>query len=516
MRVLKVKTRIPPVTENVVLRPTLYNRLDDGMLLGCKLVLVSAPAGYGKTTLLASWARNRARYTEPQRAAADCTAFAWVPLDPSLDDPKAFLLYLLTSAGTVWDGATAEAMAMLTCSQPAHWRVVVEALAAGIEEEAAVRREAAAIVLDDYQFITDGVVHEAVRALLDSLPENVHLVISTRVDPPLPTACLRAKGQLVEVRAADLRFSVEEVGDFCARVMGIGLDWRHVELLEARTEGWAAGVQLAALSLAGKPDPGQAVAAFSGEHHFVMGYMADEVLSGLPADVQRFMADTSVLRRLSAPLCDAVTGMEGSGAKLDALERANLFLVPMDDERQWFRYHHLFSDLLQVRLKAGGRDHVAELHRRASRWFESAGLTAEAVDHALAAGDAERAADLVERDTVELFARGELNSLIRWVKALPAEVSQERTWLRIYQAWALAFGGYGEQVDTILCGAAVGGSRRRWTGPMQQLGEERGSVGDWICIPPAGRFRRRRAGLREHGCSGRRDAERLDHRYRPH
>jgi LuxR family maltose regulon positive regulatory protein len=306
------------------------------------------------------------------------------------------------------------------------------------------------LVLDDYHLIDSAPVHESVAFLLENLPPGLRLVVSSRADPPLPLARLRARGQLAELRAAELRFTPEEAAVLLGEEAGPGLPGSAVATLTARTEGWAAGLQLAGLSLRGHADPAGFVAAFSGSHRFVLDYLADEVLAGQTGPVREFLLETSVLERLSGELCDAVTGRAGSQALLQDIERAGLFLVPLDEVRGWWRYHHLFADLLRARLQAEQPGRVKALHRAAATWCEEHDLADDAVRHALAAGDAAWAARLVEWYVASLLRRGEGATLRRWLSVLPAQLLAARPRLSLAQAFIAIVGGQVEVVEPLL------------------------------------------------------------------
>ena len=315
------------------------------------------------------------------------------------------------------------------------------------------RPEPLTLVIDDYHLVESRDVHDAMAFLVEHLPSNVHLVIATRADPPLPLSRLRARGELVEVRAADLRFTDDEAADYLAGTMGLALTAADVAALAERTEGWAAALQLAGLSLQGRADPGAVVARFAGDDRFIVDYLADEVLARLPADVHDFLLRTSVLTRLTGPLCDAVTGQGGGAARLVALDRANLFLVPLDDQRRWYRYHHLFADVLRAHLTEQQPDRVAELHRRACEWLRANGEPAEAIEHALAGGDYPRAADLMELAMPALARERREAERARWLRALPDAVVQTRPVLAVAFVGTLAqvsdFATVGRRLDDV-------------------------------------------------------------------
>ena len=454
---------IPPPRPTLVSRPRLIERLNAG--LHRKLTLVSAPAGFGKTTLMSEWAAGCGR------------PVAWVSLDDGDNDPVRFFTYLIAALQTLDPNLGQAAQGLLGSPQPPPPEALVATLINDIAATStppstrspprvlAVAGQGLVLVLDDYHTIVNLTVHEPLGFLLERQPPQMHVAIVTRQDPLLPLSRLRAQGQMTELRASDLQFTDEEAAAFLNQTMGLNLTPDEIAALEVRTEGWIAGLQLAALSLAGQADRSALIQSFSGDDRHVMDYLVDEVLSRQSEPVQDFLLRTSILDRLSGPLCDAVTEERGergeeSQATLEYLERANLFIVPLDNRRRWYRYHHLFADLLRVRLRqsppfipparGGERGGVATLHARASEWFEQNSLAAEAVNHALTTRDYERAARLVERNTVDLFPRGELHTLLNWVKALPEELARSRPWLCIYQAWALTFAGQLDGVEPLL------------------------------------------------------------------
>ena len=320
-------------------------------------------------------------------------------------------------------------------------------------------------------------MQDGVAFLLEHLPPQVHLVIASRADPALPLARLRGRGQLVEIRAADLRFTADEAAAYLNGAMGLMLSADDVAALEGRTEGWIAALQLAALSLRGRDDIATFIAGFAGDDRYIVDYLVDEVLDRQPQAVRHFLLQTSIVDRLSGPLCDAVTGQDGGQAMLAALERANLFLVPLDDRRQWYRYHHLFADVLQAHLRNEQPDRVPELHRRASDWYEKNGELAEAIRHALAGADFERAADLVELAAPETRRYRQEVTLRRWLEALPDELIKVRPVLSNAYAGSLLVRGEVEGVESRLrgCRAVAGPAtgagpvRRRWWSWMRRV-----------------------------------------------
>jgi ATP/maltotriose-dependent transcriptional regulator MalT len=410
---------VPPVETKLLLprvRPgaVARGRLDDLILRGsdARLTLVSAPAGFGKTTLLAAWAAAAADRGRPT---------AWVSLDEGDRQPAAFWTYTLLAVERAAPGTTAGALSLLQSGQSQ-----IEVVLTAVINELSVRSDDVHLVFDDYH-LADGLdVQPGMTFLLDHLPPQLHLVISTRADPALPLARLRARGELVEVRAAELRFTEDEAAAYLSAGGRLTLDDNDVAALASRTEGWIAALQLAALSLDGRRDPSAFVSGFAGDDRYVIDYLAEEVLDRQPDSVRRFLLDTSVLERLTGSLCEAVTEQPDGKAMLDELDRQNLFLVPLDDQRRWYRYHHLFGDVLRAHLVNERPDDVAELHRRASRWYDDAGEPVLAVRHSLAGGEADRAAELVELAIPEL-RRNRRESVIRaWIDDLPSDIVRNR------------------------------------------------------------------------------------------
>jgi LuxR family transcriptional regulator, maltose regulon positive regulatory protein len=427
---LATKLYVPRPQPGFVPRPRLLAALGEGLARG--RVLVCAPAGFGKTALLADWARGGGR------------PVAWLGLDGGDSDPARFWRYAVAALDRVRPGLAGRVGALSPRSPEGLVTALINELAADPAPDEVL------LVLDDYHLVDAGPVHESLAFLLDNLPAALRVVVSGRADPPLPLARLRARGQLAELRADDLRFTGNEAAALLGETAGPGLPATAVAALVARTEGWAAGLQLAGLSLRGHADPAGFAAAFRGSHRFVLDYLADEVLDGQPGPVRAFLLETSVLERLSGELCDAVTGRPGSQAMLQDIERAGLFLVPLDEVRGWWRYHHLFADLLQTRLQAEQPGRVQALHRAAAAWCEEHDLTDDAVRHALAAGDAARAARLVERHVETLLGRSEGATLRRWLSALPAESVRHRPRLGLAQAYGAAMGFQTEALEALL------------------------------------------------------------------
>jgi LuxR family maltose regulon positive regulatory protein len=422
---------------NLVERPRLHGPLDAGE--GRALTLVAAPAGFGKTTLLSEWAEAR---------SADGRAVCWVSLDASDDDPARFLAYLVGALQTIEVEIGEGFLASLRSPEPLSAEAVVGALV----NELADLPQKISIVLDDYHLIGSEPVHEAVSFLIEHMPENVHLVVSGRTDPPLPLARLRARNQMVEIGAAELRFTTEEATAFLGDVMGLTLSAEDVAALEEITEGWIAALQLAALSMQGRGDASGFVEAFSGSNRHVLDFLAEEVLERQPEGVREFLLKTSVLVRLSAPLCDALTGHEDGQQMLERLEHDNLFITALDDDRGWYRYHHLFADFLRGRLERETPGLVRELHLCASGWYEKSGLLPEAVGHALSASDLDsgRAARLVELGIQGAWSRGEIPTVLGWLEALPTAAKRLRPTLFLEHALALVLTGRPGDIEALL------------------------------------------------------------------
>jgi LuxR family maltose regulon positive regulatory protein len=386
---LATKLHLPRTRPGFVVRPRLADRLAPAQ--AGELTLVCAPAGFGKTALLADWARR------------DPRPVAWLSLDDADNDPARFWRHVAAALETVCPGVADRVAALLQGLQPTSFEAVVTTL---VNELAGVTGEVV-LLLDDYHLIQAPQVHQSMELLLAHLPSQLRLVLASRADPPLPLARLRARGQLAELRERDLRFSPEETAELLRTAVGSELPEAAVVALADRTEGWVAGLQLAALSLQGRINPAAFIDGFSGSHRYVLDYLTEEVLDGQPDHLVRFLLETSILERLCGPLCDAVTGRADSQALLEQVERANLFLVPLDEVRGWWRYHHLFADLLRARLAREQPERVPELHTSAAAWSEEHGLVDDAVRHALAAGELAWVARLVEQHFEELLWRSE-------------------------------------------------------------------------------------------------------------
>jgi LuxR family maltose regulon positive regulatory protein len=467
MSVVLLHTKLypPAARAALVARPRLLARLDALLRPDHKLALICAPAGFGKTTLLADWLASLrlgagnlglegATATQASSSQPLAPRVAWISLDAGDNDPIRFWLYVGAALDAVEPGVADAATALLQAPQPPPVEALLITLLNGVSH---LSRDII-LVLDDYHVIETPALHDALAFFLDHLPPRVHLVVATRVDPPLPLARLRARGELTELRAADLRFTPAEAAVFLQEVMGVALTAEQIAALERRTEGWVAGLQLAALAMRDRRDLDGFVSAFMGSNRFVVDYLAEEVFARQPPHMQAFLLQTAILDRLCGPLCDAILGVGDQGSAirsalptpnprplipdaysqllLDQLERANLFLTPLDDARRWYRYHHLFGEVLRERLLSGAtQDTINALHRRASRWFEEQRLMPEAIDYALRAADWEEAARLIEAHAITAVLGREAGTLGRWLAALPPAVRRAHARLLVAHAW---------------------------------------------------------------------------------
>ncbi len=432
---LLTKLYIPPPRSKVVPRTRLNERLNEGLLASRKLILISAPAGFGKTTLVSEW-------------VADCGQLvAWLSLDEGDNDPARFLTYLVAALQTIAPKIGAGVLAALQSPQPPP----SEAILTTLLNEITTLPDHYILVLDDYHVIDSKPVDDDLTFLIEHLPPQIHLVIATREDPPMPLARLRARCQLTELRAADLRFTPTEAAEFLNRMMNLDLSPENISALETRTEGWIAGLQLAALSMQGRSDTSGFIQAFTGSHRFVLDYLVEEVLQRQSEQIRSFLLQTAILDRFCAPLCNAVTEREDGKEILDTLERSNLFLIPLDDQRQWYRYHHLFAEVLQTHLMEAQPEQISNLHQRASAWYEQNGSQPDAIHHALAAKDFDHAAGLIEL-AWPATEDGNIRTAtwLGWARALPDELAQARPVLNVGYACALLFDGEMEAAEVRL------------------------------------------------------------------
>jgi len=415
---IRTKLSVPEVPARRVPRPRLVRALGQG--LGAKLTLVCASTGSGKTSVLAEWA---------QTAAGD-VRFAWVSLDGGDSEPLRFWRYVVAAIGSVAPGAAAAAARRLTAPVVSIPEEVLPLLVndlAGLEQRLV-------LVLDDYHTITDAGIHAELRQLIERMPRAVHVALASQVDPPLRLGRMRAMGELAELRDRELRFSDEEAATLLNRVHGLDLSAAELAVLQARIEGWAAGLNLAALSLAGRQDRGRVLDELPAEERFLVDYLWDEVVLAQPRDVRQFLMHTAILTRLTGPLCDAVAQREESDLMLRELERANLFVVALDPAHEWFRYHHLFRELLLRQLRRFAPELIPDLHRRASAWLAEHGLMVDAIDHAITAGDVHYAADEIERRWLEFYSSGQATTLLGWIDRLPAETIDAHPVLALVRA----------------------------------------------------------------------------------
>ncbi len=440
---LITKLHLPRTRTNLVPRPRLTTRLNLG--LEHKLILISAPAGFGKTTLLCEWIHQLNASPEGQGLKNEKKNFhptrvAWLSLDEGDNDPTRFWLYAIAALQSWSAGLDESTLARLHVSQS----LPLESILTQLLNELAAWPGHFFLVLDDYHLIQTPTIHHALTFWLDHLPPQMHLVLTSRSDPPLPLARLRARDQLIEIRADDLRFTPTEAAAFLQQVMGLSLSGDEAVTLGERTEGWVVGLQMAALSLQGRTDITHFINSFTGSHRYIVDYLMDEVLQQQPKNIEEFLLKTSILNHLSSSLCDAVIGQEEENPSsfiLEKLERANLFLIPLDDERRWYRYHHLFAEALSHRLQNLHPEQLSSLHQRASVWHEQHGLIAEAIHHALSTPDFERAAYLVGQVGQTLLMRSEITTLLKWLNALPQAIIQKRPQLCIFHAWTLILNG---------------------------------------------------------------------------
>ncbi|MEA3441826.1 MAG: LuxR C-terminal-related transcriptional regulator [Chloroflexota bacterium] len=462
---LRTKFYIPAPPASLVSRPQLISIMDEGLRMGSKLTLISAPAGYGKTTLLSEWIHNQVQHG---------VHAAWLSMQKADEDPVRFWIYFMSALRTIpvlrQKGVGEAALAIIQV----HESRSIEGALISLINDLAGTDERIILALDDLHLITDRDIHSGLYFFLEHLssgPNGLHLAVTTRRDPPWPKARLRSRGELTEIRVQSLRFSTDEVNRFLNQALGLDLSAKNISELDERTEGWIAGIQMAAISIQGRERTTSGasvedfIESYSGSHRFVLDYLLEEVLEQQTPDVREFLLKTSILDRLTAPLCDAVCycegdtlvkegsgsiGGKGSQNLLDYLEQANLFISPMDDRRQWYRYHRLFSDLLQMRLKQTQPDEIEKLHNRASLWFETKCWIAEAVRHAFAADDMANAARLIEENTFTMLDLGEMATLLAWLDRIPDNIRRKRPWLGISNAWFLVYAGRLDSAEEVL------------------------------------------------------------------
>jgi LuxR family maltose regulon positive regulatory protein len=455
--ILATKLYIPPPPPKVVVRTRLIERLNEGLSRTPNVTLISAPAGFGKTTLVSAWVASLTPSPLPpgETDLKSRVRAAWLSLNEEDSDPARFLTYLVAALRTIMPTLGEGALEVLQAaqSQPPPAESILTALL----NEITRIPEHFILVLDDYHLIDAKPIDQALTFLVEHLPPQIHLVITTREDPALPLPRLRVRGQLVELRAADLRFTPSEATEFLYKVMDLNLSVEEVTALESRTEGWIAGLQLAALSMKGNQDVTGFIRAFAGDHRYIVDYLVEEVLQCQPEPVRNFLLQTSILDRLNGSLCDAIigdhpeeTGQAGSAARLQTLQRGNFFIIPLDDRRHWYRYHHLFADVLHMHLMAEQPGLVPVLHRRASEWYEKNGSASDAIHHALAGKDFDRAGELIERTVPVMRQSRQESTLLGWLQALPDDVLHRRPVLGVHVAGTLLQNGHLEGVESHL------------------------------------------------------------------
>lgn len=442
--ILQTKLYVPAPDARHILRPHLMKKIDDGIAQGHRLILISAQAGSGKTSLASAWL-NQWQTKENQKAA-------WLALDASDNDPQRFWRYFAAALNFALPDVAREALEILSSSQSSDFLPLIHSLLNDIANQ----NVSIVQVLDDYHLITNQEVHQGLEYMLEHLPAQMHLVLCTRANPLLPVVRYRARRQLTELRAADLNFSALEAEDLFNLSLPEPLTSSQVATLTQRTEGWVVGLQLAALSLQDRENAQAFIDEFQGSHHYILEYLTEEVMARQPEDVQTFLLETSILNRLNSELCDALLDRDDSSAILEYLQRSNLFLIPLDSSRQWFRYHHLFADLLQTRLQYSSKRTTANLHAKAAAWLESHGFVEDAMRHALTAKNYSLAGEFINRHWPIFSHRGEITTVLGWLQALPQEFLYENTDLTVYYCWTLWLKGLIPQIEPHLQAALAG------------------------------------------------------------
>jgi LuxR family maltose regulon positive regulatory protein len=446
---IATKFMVPILRRNVIPRHNLRNQLERDLWKGDgfvrKLTLVSAPAGYGKTTLIADWGSKCQHLEDPENRVPEYE-FCWLSLDERDNDQVRFLVYFIAALKQADEKIGTSTQAMLQSPQPPP----PELLLGSLINDITTVSNPIVLILDDYHQINNPNIHQMLNFIMEYQPSQIHLVLLTREDPPLPLPRLRARGQIMEVRQDDLRFTKAETAEYLQKVIGLDLSAEDISSLDRRTEGWVAGLQLAALSMQGRDNLSDYIQDFAGSNRYILDYLIEEVFQNQPPEVQEFLLTTSILDQLSAPLCDAVTKRDNSRELLQSLDHSNLFIVALDQEYAWYRFHRLFVELLRHRLRISTELTEAKYHGRASLWFEANGYSAEAIQHALSAEDWERAAELIQDYTGELLKRGEVMTLIGWIKRLPEQMIQAYPELCGDYAWALLLIGEFDEAEPLL------------------------------------------------------------------
>lgn len=428
---ITTKLLIPTLRQRLVSRPALIDCISKG--IAGKLTLLSASSGYGKTTLMSEWCATREQDYP----------LAWISLDKGDNDPVRFLSYLIAALQNIQDGLGQDTSTLMQGAQNPFEESILSVL---VNEVSAVPQHFA-LVLEDYHLIELRQIHQMVVFLLDHMPPQMHLVILTRSDPPFPLARYRARGELLEVRVKDLRFSPDAATALLNNIAGLGLTDESIQTLLDRTEGWITGLQLALLTIQGIENPSESISAFGRGHDYIVDYLVEEVLERQPDALKEFLLQTSILSRLNASLCEVVTGQPNGQATLEHLEKANLFLTSLGNEHGWYRYHHLFADVLQNRLQRYYSAEIPGLHQKAAHWFEQNDLIMEAIEHALSANDSQHAARMAERYGVNLLMNGNLATLMGWFHRLPKSAFEDYPRLSVYRAWALMLAGMNADIE---------------------------------------------------------------------
>ena len=444
---LKTKLFIPPARTHLVTRSRLIEQLDDG--LNYKLTLISAPAGFGKTTLVSSWINN----FEQVHPDAENFKVCWISLDKRDNDAITFWQYVVAAFQTISPKIGEIVKPMLNSMSAFETEVVITRLINEIVEhhQGNLQSQPIILIIDDYHLINNQDIHASLNFFLDHLPHFMHLIITTRADPPLQLSYRQGRSEVNQIRAAELSFNTEESVEFLNTLMGLELSKKDIHTLENRTEGWIAGLQLAAISLQTQPDKQNFVSAFAGDDRYIADYLIDQVLQYQPPYIQDFLLTTSILNQLCAPLCKTLTGQDDSQEILNQLENGNLFLSPLDNRREWFRYHSLFADLLRQRLRMSyNEEQISKLHLLASEWYEIWGELIEAIDHAILGGAHSRAAQLIEQHSEEIFKQFQLNTLVNWIQVLPQNIRESRPTLNMIYAWALLALGRSKETEDCL------------------------------------------------------------------
>ena len=431
---IATKILVPAPRQRLVSRPALLDRVSAG--LAGKFTLISAASGYGKTTLMTEWLSERGK-DRP---------VAWVSLDEGDNDLTLFLSYLIAALRNVQDGLGEDTNAVMRGAQNSNDSTILSVL---INELSTVSNDFV-LVLEDYHVIDQGEIHRALIFLLEHMPPQMHLVILTRSDPPFPLGRMRARSEMVEIRARDLCFSYGDAAKFLNYFIGSGLPDESIQTLVDRTEGWITGLQLAAFSIQGRENPSEMISAFGSGHDYIVDYLIEEVLERQPDNLKIFLLQTSILSRLNGPLCNALTGQADGETTLEYLEKANLFVAALGGESRWYRYHHLFADVMTNRLQRLFPDQFLELHLRAARWFEENGLFAEAVEHALAGNNYPMAAEIIENQVMDLLKLGNLATLMGWLNKLPPELIEARPRLGVGFAWVYLLTGKLDIIENYL------------------------------------------------------------------